>query len=143
MSVDETSRAETEILLTVEASGAAGASLGWLRTRGLRPILGSCVAAVVLAISALGLSACGGATQQGRHQQARRPVEGRTIFSVYCARCHTLTGHDSQAPAGDLGFGRLTEDQVASFARIMPVARSLSRSNILAVAAYVARFQRG
>lgn len=143
MSVDETSRAgDGDTLITVEGSGAAGASLGWLR-RGLRPMLGSCMAAVVLGISALGLSACGAATSHGSLEQARRPVEGRTIFSAYCARCHTLTGHDTRAPAGDLGFGRLTKDQVASFVRIMPVARSLSRWSILAVAAYVARFQRG
>ena len=101
------------------------------------------IATLVLGVSALGLSACGTSTQHGRHQPSRQLVEGRKIFSADCGGCHTLTGHDTQAPGGDLGVAHLTAAQVASFARIMPVHPSLSRASILAVAAYVARMEKG
>jgi mono/diheme cytochrome c family protein len=65
-------------------------------------------------------------------------AEGRRIFAASCASCHTTTGHDTQAPGGDLAVAHLTAAQVASFARVMPVRPALSRESILAVAAYVA-----
>lgn len=75
------------------------------------------------------LSGCGGG-----HSTAH----GRAIFDRSCARCHTLTGHDTSAPGGDLRAGRLTAADVASFARVMPVHPSLSAADARAVAQYVA-----
>ncbi len=69
----------------------------------------------------------------------RTPAErGRAIFDRSCAACHTLSGHDTDAPGGDLGVGRLTASQVASFARVMPVDPPLDAADARAVGAYVA-----
>ena len=84
-------------------------------------------AAVVLALL---LTGCGA----GRHTS-----RGRALFERNCARCHTLTGHDTSAPGGDLREGHLDEAAVASFARVMPVRPRLDAADLRAVAAYVVR----
>lgn len=57
------------------------------------------------------------------------------MFAAACAGCHTLTGHDTRAPGGDLAIARLSPSEIASFVRVMPVR--LSRAEVDAVAAYV------
>lgn len=84
-------------------------------------------AAVVLALL---LTGCGA----GRHT-----ARGRVLFEHDCARCHTLTGHDTNAPGGDLREGHLDAAAVASFARVMPVKPRLDAADLRAVAAYVVR----
>jgi mono/diheme cytochrome c family protein len=88
---------------------------------------------LLIAVGTLVLTACGASTHH---------AEGRRIFAASCASCHTITGHDTQAPGGDLAVPRFTEAEIASFARVMPVHPRLSRANIQAVAAYVAAAQR-
>jgi mono/diheme cytochrome c family protein len=77
------------------------------------------------------LCGCGGRNDQ----QAAVLRHGKTLFASACTRCHTLTGHDTNAPGGDLALSDLSAQDIASFARIMPVR--LSRAGIDAVAAYV------
>jgi len=60
---------------------------------------------------------------------------GKTVFAAACSSCHTLTGHDSHAPGGDLAIARLSTKAVASFVRVMPV--HLSAADAYAVATYV------
>lgn len=62
-------------------------------------------------------------------------LRGRSIFATACAGCHTLTGHDSRAPGGDLAMAMLSARDIAGFVRVMPV--HLSRADVDAVAAYV------
>lgn len=57
------------------------------------------------------------------------------MFVAACSSCHTLTGHDSRAPGGDLAIGRFTVPDIESFVRIMPV--HVSPANVHAVAVYV------
>jgi mono/diheme cytochrome c family protein len=77
------------------------------------------------------LCSCGG------HKQAHPALQqrGRTVFADACSSCHTLTGHDSRAPGGDLAIARLSTREVASFVRVMPV--HLSAADAYAVATYV------
>ena len=66
-------------------------------------------------------------------------TSGRAVFDRACARCHTVTGHDTKASGGDLRAARLTAPDVASFARVMPVHPPLSSADARAVGRYVAR----
>lgn len=72
------------------------------------------------------LAGCGGHTESGR-----------AIFAHECAGCHTIAGHESGAPGGDLAHLRLTVADIASFARVMPTPSRLSESEVNAVARYV------
>lgn len=58
------------------------------------------------------------------------------MFAQACSGCHSLTGHDTGRPGGDLALATLSPAQVASFVRVMPVR--LSSAEAAAVAAYVA-----
>ena len=60
---------------------------------------------------------------------------GSAVFSSACSRCHTLTGHDTGAPGGDLAVRRMRRSDLESFARVMPV--SLTPAQLRAVAGYV------
>jgi mono/diheme cytochrome c family protein len=84
---------------------------------------------LLAALAALLLAGC-----SGGHQAAR----GRSIFERSCAGCHTLTGHDTSAPGGDLRAAHLGAADVASFARVMPVRPPLSAAEARAVGRYVA-----
>jgi mono/diheme cytochrome c family protein len=83
---------------------------------------------VVVGAAALAAGCSGG------HSSAR----GRAIFVRACAGCHTLTGHDTSAPGGDLRVGRLSAVDVESFVRVMPVDPPLDRADARAVAHFVA-----
>jgi mono/diheme cytochrome c family protein len=61
--------------------------------------------------------------------------DGRAVFSRACSRCHTLMGHDTAAPGGDLAVRRMRRGDLESFARVMPV--SLTTAELRAVAGYV------
>lgn len=76
----------------------------------------------------LALAGCGGGTPVSR---------GHAIFTQECAACHTLTGHDTHADGGDLAIAHLSVADIASFTRVMPLRRPLSREDALAVARYV------
>jgi mono/diheme cytochrome c family protein len=83
----------------------------------------------LLAAFAAALAGCAGG-----HSNA----QGREIFERSCARCHTLAGHDTDAPGGDLRAAGLDAADVASFARVMPVEPPLSAAAARAVGRYVA-----
>jgi len=89
-----------------------------------------CSLAAAAALTLL-LCSCGG------HKQANAALQqrGRTVFTAACASCHTLTGHDSRTPGGDLAIARLSAADVASFVRVMPV--HLSPADVTAVSDYV------
>jgi mono/diheme cytochrome c family protein len=76
----------------------------------------------------LALAGCGGASQASR---------GHAIFEQQCSTCHTLTGHDTSADGGDLAIAHMRVADIASFARVMPLAHQLSKPDALAVARYV------
>ncbi len=67
-------------------------------------------------------------------------AEGRKLFAVACAGCHTLTGHDTHADGGDLGLLQLTRAQLLSFARIMPIP-PMRGDKLRTIASYVARIE--
>ena len=90
---------------------------------------GRCALAA-LAILTLLLCGCGGQTQPESTSQ-----RGKAVFVAACSSCHTLTGHDSRAPGGDLAIGRFTVPEIESFVRIMPV--HISPAEVQAVAIYV------
>ncbi len=69
---------------------------------------------------------------------SRPSAGGRAVFERSCSGCHTITGHDTKAPGGDLRVAHLTAFQVASFARVMPVRPPLDRAETQAVARFVA-----
>jgi mono/diheme cytochrome c family protein len=85
----------------------------------------SCASA---AAALLALAGCGSGTPVSR---------GHAIFTRQCASCHTVTGHDTRADGGDLAIAHLTVADIASFARVMPLRRPLSRADTFAVARYV------
>lgn len=70
---------------------------------------------------------------------SRSTARGRAVFQASCARCHTLTGRDTNAPGGDLRVGRLTVRDIESFVSVMPVDPPLGRADTRAVARFVAR----
>jgi mono/diheme cytochrome c family protein len=67
-------------------------------------------------------------------------ARGRSVFASACAGCHTLTGHDTRSPGGDLAIAKLSDATILSFVRTMPVRISAADSR--AVAAYVVRAAR-
>ena len=69
---------------------------------------------------------------------ARSSSSGRAVFARFCAQCHTVTGHETNASGGDLRVGRMSVTAVASFVRVMPVHPRLDREQTQAVARYVA-----
>jgi mono/diheme cytochrome c family protein len=62
---------------------------------------------------------------------------GRQIYETKCAACHSLTGHDTQRPGGDLALGTFSVADVEGFAAVMPVRPRLTKSELHAVAVYV------
>ncbi len=87
--------------------------------------------AAVAAFLVLLVAGCGGKPSA---------IRGHEVFGRACARCHTLTGHDTSAPGGDLAVGHLDVAAVTSFTRQMPVR--LSGDDVRAVAAYVTARER-
>jgi mono/diheme cytochrome c family protein len=85
----------------------------------------------VLVLVAGVLAACGSHGGSGATQLQR----GRAVYRHACAGCHTLTGHDTSVPGGDLAIAKLSPAVLAGFVRVMPVR--LSAADTDAVAAYV------
>lgn len=83
----------------------------------------------------LALAGCGGTAP-----------DGKKVFARACAGCHTLTGHDTRVPGGDLAMQVLSVADIESFVRVMP-GRRLTPADAAAVAAYVhdqaTRFEHG
>jgi mono/diheme cytochrome c family protein len=77
------------------------------------------------------LAGCGGTGRLDR---------GRAVFQRDCTSCHTLTGHDTRTPGGDLAMGNLSISELVGFVRVMPVR--LSRADVEAVATYVRAAQK-
>lgn len=90
-------------------------------------------AALTAAGLACMLAGCGGTP----HGKTAAVIPGRAIFARSCGGCHTLTGHDTQAPGGDLTTARLRIRDIASFARIMPVRPRLTEADAVAFAEYI------
>jgi mono/diheme cytochrome c family protein len=89
------------------------------------------VRAALAALIVLAAAGCGGTPSATR---------GHEVFGRACARCHTLTGHDTHSAGGDLALGRLSLPDVISFTRQMPV--TLSNADVHTVAAYVVAHER-
>ncbi len=88
------------------------------------------------ALAASALAAVAGC--DGRHATAPTQLQlGRRIYDRSCAACHTLSGHEHGAAGGDLAVADLTVDDIASFARIMPLTRPLTPTDVTAVARYI------
>src|SRR5579864_7237911 len=85
------------------------------------------VAGIVLVL----LAGCGG----GHRGASGQLQQGRVVFARSCAGCHTLLGHDTEAPGGDLAIAQLRVADLRSFVRVMPV--NLSSREVDAVPAYV------
>jgi mono/diheme cytochrome c family protein len=62
---------------------------------------------------------------------------GGRIYTPSCSNCHTLTGHDTHAPGGDLLETDLGVADLESFARTMPIRPPLSAADAYAVAEYI------
>lgn len=79
----------------------------------------------------------------GRAHETASAARGKAVFASACAGCHTLTGHDTHAPGGDLAMSKLSVADIESFVRVMPVR--ITRAEVAAVAAYVhsAQVRRG
>jgi mono/diheme cytochrome c family protein len=92
----------------------------------IRTDLGHIGAAIPLVVLLVG---CG---HRGPGAELQR---GRTVFARSCSSCHSLTGDNTRAPAGDLALSTLSVAAVASFARIMPA--HLTTPEVQAVAVYV------
>src|SRR5579864_854334 len=62
----------------------------------------TCVSAALVVV----LAGCGGGA-------AKKPnavvTHGESVFTSSCAGCHTLTGHDTTSPGGDLAVAKLSE----------------------------------
>src|SRR3954468_18880853 len=72
-----------------------------------------------------------------------RDPNGAAVFAASCSGCHSLDGRSGGSlPGGDLSGYRLTVDEIASFARVMPVHPRLSTAEIRAVSRYVASRER-
>src|SRR3954447_14002758 len=83
---------------------------------------------------------CGG---EGKSERAPSLAEGARVFGSSCTGCHTLTpGSRPVPPGGPLAGYRMTNSQLESFVRQMPVRRRLSEREVRAVVAYVAHAQR-
>ena len=78
------------------------------------------------------------------HPTSSERDRGRRIYTQSCSTCHTLTGHDTHAPGGDLLEADLGVADLESFARTMPIRPPLSAADAYAVAEYIhAATQRG
>ena len=92
----------------------------------------SSTAALTTAALALTAYAC---THRGA--ASKGPASGERIYTHSCSTCHSLTGHDTHAPGGDLVNAHLTIADLASFARTMPVKPPLTTADADAVARYI------
>jgi len=64
------------------------------------------------------------------------------VYATACTGCHSLAARPSpELNGGGLGDYRLTPAQVASFVKVMPLARALTSREIAAVSAYVAHVE--
>jgi mono/diheme cytochrome c family protein len=105
-------------------------------------------ARVVVALGAaiVWLSACGEASPRDgdeRETSQTKSSLGQRIFLSQCQSCHALGPFGSPRPiGGDLANYDMTPAEVASFARIMPTPRRLSRAELAGVSSFVAERQR-
>ncbi|HEX7084696.1 MAG TPA: cytochrome c [Gaiellaceae bacterium] len=83
--------------------------------------------ALLAAVSVLLSTGCG----------ETRVSRGRAVFRSSCAGCHTVAGRERGAVGGDLVLAHLDVADLASFARVMPASKPLSRADALAVADFV------
>jgi mono/diheme cytochrome c family protein len=101
---------------------------------------------VTLGAALLWLSACGKASPRDGDERERSQTNsslGQRIFRSQCQSCHALGPFGSPRPiGGDLANYDMTPAEVASFARIMPTPRRLSRAELGAVSSFVADRQR-
>jgi len=96
------------------------------------------------ALTLSGLAGCGSARRADSTSgsPAAQLADGRRVFAENCSACHSL----SSRPAPELNGGgllayRLSPAEVASFVRVMPLRRALSRDQTAAVSAYVAQVE--
>lgn len=71
------------------------------------------------------------------------PVGGQRLFAAACSACHTLQGAGARrTQGGDLAAFRMSQAEVESFTRIMPVRPRLTAAQVRAVSHYVLSAQR-
>ncbi len=104
----------------------------WCTSRGLFALRARALFAVMAACATL--SACGRAGGGS----------GSVIFRSSCSGCHTLSsGAARRTPGGNLLPYRMSRTQMLAFVRQMPVPRTLSDAEVVAVSNYVLALQRG
>jgi mono/diheme cytochrome c family protein len=97
---------------------------------------GAVAAVVGLALTAAGLTGCGGAARP-------RTDSGRAVFAQACSACHSLSGReDPRRQGGDLLAFHSDRAALVELAREMPVRRPLSASQLRAVVDYVMTVER-
>ena len=93
--------------------------------------------ALIALIALIGLAGCGGSARTHRDR-------GQALFTADCAACHSLSEDQTSALQGgdlrDLHTGRAA---MLQFVAEMPTPRRLSRSQMIAVADYVLKIERG
>ena len=101
-------------------------------------------ATAALLAAAVGMAAFLSGCHARGHATSGEGDRGRRIYTQSCSTCHTLTGHDTHAPGGDLLEADLGVADLESFARTMPIRPPLSAADAYAVAEYIhAAVQRG
>jgi mono/diheme cytochrome c family protein len=92
--------------------------------------------AVGVAVLALGVTGCGGASRGGR-------ANGKALFASDCSACHSLAAAHAPALQGG-GLRDLQVDRAAmlQFVTEMPAPRRLADSQVAAVADYVLAVER-
>jgi len=83
------------------------------------------------------VSACSSSVRKHANAaSSAQRAQGRKLYVHACAVCHTLTGHDTHAEGGDLGVLEMSEAQMVSFARIMPIPK-MTKGELRMLARYV------
>ena len=94
-------------------------------------------ATAALLAAAVGAAAFLSGCHARGHATSGEGDRGRRIYTQSCSSCHTLTGHDTHAPGGDLLEADLGVADLESFARTMPIRPPLTAADAYAVARYI------
>jgi mono/diheme cytochrome c family protein len=96
--------------------------------------------AILILVAAV-IAGCGGAARNRGNPPSL--AEGAQVFASSCSGCHTLAPGGGPVPSGGpLAGYRMTNSQIESFVRQMPLRRPLSARETAAVVAFVAHAQR-
>lgn len=68
------------------------------------------IAYPILALALIGLVSCGGGKKE--QKDPNQPIDGKTVFTDQCSRCHGSNGKLGLAGAKDLSVTALTPDEM-------------------------------